>query len=266
MFEKYYKRLRFSQKIGDRSLIACMKIIESNRSYVLSCMKEEKVFCHQGCNLCCHSLTLMVDTLDSYILSRVFETIPYDELFPYYKKCLENRINARDYIEFLPDDDNCNYPLEAYNKFGFNVQTCPFVNEQNGCLIHEFSPQICFTYFSSVPCKISLNPDISEGQRTMHNAFKDRAENVISMGLDNDNKNYRFDDYIFENYNKFSNLEKNIKQDPTLEYFLSHKLRFEILTIVSIALEKSNAEKFKCDTKELNADLLAYIDGEIKYL
>jgi hypothetical protein len=113
MFEKYYRRLRFSQKISDRSLIACMKIIESNRNYVQSRMKGETVFCHQGCNLCCHSLTLMVGTLDSYILSRVFETIPYNELFPYYKKCIENRINARNYIESLPDDDNCNYPLGA---------------------------------------------------------------------------------------------------------------------------------------------------------
>jgi len=95
MFDKYYKRLRFSQKIGDRSLVDCMKVVESDRNFVLSSMREKKVCCHQGCNLCCHFLTITVDPLNSYILSKVFESIPYNELFPYYKKCIENRIKAR---------------------------------------------------------------------------------------------------------------------------------------------------------------------------
>jgi hypothetical protein len=266
MFDKYYKRLRFSQKIGDRSLVDCMKVVESDRNFVLSSMREKKVCCHQGCNLCCHFLTIMVDPLNSYILSKVFESIPYNELFPYYKKCIENRIKARDYIDSLPDDDNCDYPLDAYNKFGFTTQTCPFVDEEKGCLIHEFSPHTCFAYFSSVPCKISLNPDFGKEDRTMYNALKNRAESVITMGLDNDSKNYHFDDSVLGTFSKFSDLERTINQDTSLEDFLSHQVMFEMLTIVSIALEKINPIKYKSDTKSLNVDLLAYIDGEIKYL
>ncbi|GHU71988.1 hypothetical protein FACS189450_08950 [Spirochaetia bacterium] len=169
MFEKYYNKLRFSQKMADKSLIACMKVIENNRNYVLSNMKDKKVFCHKGCNLCCHSLSLTADTLSSYILSRVFETIPYNELFPYYKNCFDNRIKAREYIDSLPIDNNRNDTLEEYNKLGFTVYTCPFVDKQNGCLIYKFSPQMCFSYFSTVPCKISLNPVMSEKKYCMNN-------------------------------------------------------------------------------------------------
>jgi Fe-S-cluster containining protein len=265
MFEKYYNKLRFSQKMADRSLVTCMKIMESNRNYVLSSMKDKNVYCHKGCNICCHALTLTVDTLNTYILSRVFETIPYNELFPYFKLCVDNRIKAQEYIDTLPSDYNNNVPMEVYNKFGFTASTCPFVDKQNGCLIHEFSPQICFAYFSSVPCKIVFNPALNENQKILYEQIKDRAEIVDISGLENDSKNYYFDDNILGTYNKFD-LKKTIKQDPNLEYFLAHTYSFEMLTIVSIALEKSNPEKYKNDMKGIDIDLLAHMDGKIEYL
>jgi hypothetical protein len=43
MFEKYYNRLRYSQKLADRSLVECIKILESNRNYVFSFMKGKKI-------------------------------------------------------------------------------------------------------------------------------------------------------------------------------------------------------------------------------
>jgi hypothetical protein len=36
--------------------------------------------------------------------------------------------------------------------------------------------------------------------------------------------------------------------------------------IVSIALEKSNPEKYKNDMKDIDIDLLAHMDGKIEYL
>jgi Fe-S-cluster containining protein len=270
MFEKNYKKLRFSQKIGDKSLVECMKVIESNRNYVLSNMRDKTIFCHQGCNLCCHFLNLMIDPLNSYILLRIFQTIPYNELFPYYKKCVENRIKAQEYIDSLPDDVNNNYLIDTYNQLGFTTQSCPFVDSQNGCIIHEFNPQTCFTYFSSVPCKISLNPKMNEGQMVNHekfkNMFKNRAGSIITSGLDNDCKNYLFDDDVLGTYKKFDNIEKIMKQDSNLEYILSHTIMYEMLTILSLALEMQNQEKYKSDIKDLKVDLLAYIDGEIKCL
>jgi Fe-S-cluster containining protein len=265
MFEKYYNKLRFSQKMADRSLVTCMKIVESNRKYVLSSMKDKNVYCHKGCNLCCHALTLTVDTLNAYILLRVFETIPYNELFPYFKSCVDNRIKAREHINSLPLYYNNNIPIEVYNKYGFTVSTCPFVDKQNGCLIHEFSPKMCFAYFSSVPCKISFNPVLDENQKKLYEQIKDRAEIVDISNLENDSKNYCFDDDFLETYNKFD-LKKAIKQDFDLEYFITHTCSFEMLAIVSIALEKSNQEKYKNDMKGINIDLLAQMDGKIKYL
>jgi Fe-S-cluster containining protein len=265
MFEKYYNKLRFSQKMADRGLVTCMKIMESNRNYVLSSMKDENVYCHKGCNLCCHALTLTVDTLNTYILLKVFETIPYNELFPYFKLCVDNRIKAQEYINSLPVDYNNSIPMEVYNKFGFTVSTCPFVDKQNGCLIHEFSPQMCFAYFSSVLCKIAFNPVLGENQKILYEQIKDRAEIVDVSSLENDSKNYCFDDSVLGTYNKFD-LKKTIKQDPDLEYFLTHTYSFEMLAIISIVLEKSNPEKYKNDMKGINIDLLAYMDGKIKYL
>ncbi|GHU71342.1 hypothetical protein FACS189450_07200 [Spirochaetia bacterium] len=43
-------------------------------------------------------------------------------------------------------------------------------------------------------------------------------------------------------------------------------MMLEILTIISIALEKTNPEKYKSDMEGIEVDLLAIIDGEIKYL
>jgi len=264
MFEKYYKKLRFSQKIADKSLITCMKIMENNRNNVLSSMKDKNVYCHKGCNLCCHALTLIVDPLNTYILLRIFETIPYNELFPYFKLCVDNRIKAQEYIDSLPLDYNNNIPMEVYNTFGFTVSTCPFVDKQSGCLIHEFSPQMCFAYFSSVPCKISFNPVLNENQKILYEQIRDRAEIVDISGLENDSKNYYFDDSILGAYDKFD-LKKIIKQDSDLENFLMHTCRYEMLTIVSFALEKSNPEKYENDMKGINIDLRAYVDGKIKY-
>jgi Fe-S-cluster containining protein len=264
MFEKYYNKLRFSQKIADRGLITCMKIMENNRNYVLSDMKDKNVHCHKGCNLCCHALTLTVDTLNTYILARVFETIPYDELFPYFKLCVDNRIKAQEYIDTLPSDYNNNIPLEVYNKFGFTVSTCPFVDKQDGCLIHEFRPQMCFTYFSSVPCKITFNPDLNENQKMLYEKFRDKAEIVDISSLENDRKNYSFDDIILETYDNI-NYKEIMKHDPDLEYFLVHSCSYEMLTIISFALEKSNPEKYENDMKGINFDFLTKIDGEIKY-
>jgi Fe-S-cluster containining protein len=270
MFEKYYRKLRFSQKISDKSVVECMKVIESNRKYVLSSMKDKTIFCHQGCNLCCHFLNLMIDPLNSYILLRVFQTIPYNELFPYYKKCAENRIKAQTYIDSLPDDVNNNYLIDTYNQLGFTTQSCPFVDGQNGCIIHEFSPQTCFVYFSSVPCKISSNPKMNKGQMANYekikNRFKDRTESIITSGLDNDYKNYLFDDNVLETYKKFNNIEKTMKQDSNFEWILSHSIMYEILTILSLALEIQNQEEYKSDIKDLKVDLLTFVDGEIKYL
>jgi Fe-S-cluster containining protein len=270
MFEKYYRKLRFSQKIGDKSLVECMKVIESNRNYVLSSMKDKNIFCHQGCNLCCHSLSLMNDPLNSYILLRVFQSIPYHELFPYYKKCAENRMEAQKYIDLLPDDVNNNYFIDTYNQLGFTTQSCPFVDRQNGCIIYEFRPQTCFTYFSSIPCKMSSNPKMSEAQmknsEAFQNTFKNTAESIIKSGLDNDYRNYLFDDNVLKTYEKFNNIEKAMKQDINLQCFLSHSIRYEILTILSLALEMQNQEKYKNDTIDLNVYLLADIDGEKKYL
>jgi len=261
-FEKYYNKLRFSQKMADRSLITCMKIVENNRNYILSSMKDKNVHCHKGCNLCCHALTLFVDPINTYILFRIFATMPYNELFPYFKLCVDNRMKAQEYIDSLRLDYKNNIPMEVYNKFGFTVSTCPFVDKQNGCLIYKFRPPMCFSYFSSVPCKISFNPVLNDNQ---YEQRKDRAEIVDLSGLENDSKNYSFDDIIPGPFDKFE-LEKAIKHDSDLENFLTHSCRCEMLTIVSMALERSNPEKYKNDMKGINIDLLAYIDGEIKYL
>ncbi len=266
MFDTYYKKLRYSQKLNNRSLVECIKVIENNRKDVLSRIKGEMIHCHQGCNLCCHFLNIMITPLDSYVLLRIFETIPYDELFPYYKKCAEKRIQVQEYIDSLPDDENCNYSRDAYNKFGFTTQTCPFVDDKNGCVIYGFRPHTCFMYFSSVPCKILTNPNFGDEQYPKYNLFKDRAENVILMGLDNDSKSFYFDDDILGTYNKFNNLEKTIKQDFDLECHLLHTVGYEMLAILSIALEKQNSERYANDTKGLNPILLACIDGEMKYL
>jgi Fe-S-cluster containining protein len=265
MFEKYYNKLRFSQKMANRSLVTCMKILESSRNYVLSSMKNNNIFCHKGCNLCCHALNITVDSLNTYIFLRIFETIPYNELFPYFKLCVDNRIKAQEYIDSLPQDYNNNVPLEIYNKFGFTTSSCPFVDKQNGCLIHEFNPRTCFVYFSSIPCKISSNTILNENQMIQYLQIRDRAENIDISSLDNDSENYRFDDILLEIYDKF-NLKKAIKQDDTLNLFFNNSYSFELLTIMSIALEKSNPEKYKNDMKGINIDLLAYINGEINYL
>lgn len=266
MFEKYYNKLRFSQKMADKSLITCMEIIESNRNYVSSNIYDKKVFCHKGCNLCCHSLSLTVDTLSSYILSRVFETIPYNELFPYYKNCIDNRIIAREYIDSLPVDYSRNDILAEYNKFGFTVFTCPFVDKQNGCLIYKFNPQICFSYFSTVQCKISYNPVIDENQKMRYAQLSNRAETIDFSGLENDSNEFYFNDAIFKTHDKIDALEKTINQDTNLKYFLSHSVLFDILTIISIALEKTNPEQYKNDMKGIEVDLLTVIDGEVQYL
>ena len=260
MFEKYYNRLRYSQKLADRSLVECINILESNRNYVFSSMKSKKIHCQQGCNLCCHCLTLTVDTLSSYILFRVFKSMPYDKLFPYYKKCADNRLIAREYIDSLPVKDNQNVILELYNKYGFTAFSCPFVDEKNGCLIQ------CFSYFSSVPCKIVMNPELSEEQKIAYETSKNRAETVEISGLENDSKNYYFGEDILRTYEKFNNLNKVISQDKELEYYLSHSVRLEMMTIISIALGASNQNKYNADTKGLKVDLLASTDGRIEYI
>jgi Fe-S-cluster containining protein len=266
MFEKYYNRLRYSQKLADRSLVECIKILESNRNYVFSSMKDKKINCQQGCNLCCHCLTLKVDTLSSYILFRVFKSIPYDELFPYYKKCADNRIIAMEYIDELPVKNNQNVILELYNKYGFTAFTCPFVDKKNGCLIHDFNPQICFSYFSSVPCKIVMNPELSGEQKIIYETSQNRAEIVEISGLENDSKNYYFGEDILKNYEKFNDLNRLISQDKELEYYLSHSVMLEMMTIISMALETSNQNKYNADTKGLKVDLLASTDGKIEYI
>jgi Fe-S-cluster containining protein len=265
MFEKYYNKLRFSQKMVDRSLITCMQVMESNHNHVLSSMKNLNVHCHKGCNFCCHALTLTVGTLNTYILLRVFTTIPYDELFPYFKSCVDNRLKAQEYINSLPSDYNNNIQKEVYDKFGFTTSTCPFVDKQNGCLIHEFRPQICFSYFSSVPCKIIFNPVLNENQKKFYEQRKDKAEIVDISGLENDSHNYHFDDNILGTYKKFD-IQKAIKQDAELKKFIMHNINYEMLTILSIALEASNPVKYESDMKGLNIDFFAYIDGELKYL
>jgi hypothetical protein len=229
-------------------------------------MKGKKIHCHQGCNLCCHCLTLTVDTLSSYILFRLFKLIPYDELFPYYKKCADHRIIAREYINSLPEKDNQNAVLELYNKYSFTTFTCPFVDKQNGCLIHDFNPQICFSYFSSVPCKIVMNPKLTGEQKIIYELSKKRAETVEISGLENDSKSYHFDDGILKTYEKFNDLNKIINRDQELEYYLSHSVRLEMMTIISIALGASNPNKYSADTKGLEVDLLASTDDEIEYI
>jgi len=265
MFEKYYNKLRFSQKMADRGLVTCMKLIESNRNIVLSNMQDKNIHCHKGCDLCCHALTLSVGTINTYILLKVFSTMPYAELFPYFKSCVNNRNIAQEYIDNLPLNYNNNIQLEVYNKFGFTTSTCPFVDKQNGCLIHEFRPEICFSYFSSFPCKVLYNPILSEDQKKYYEQRKSKAEIIDISGLENDNKNYRFDKNILDNYNNFD-FKKAIKQDLELEQHLLHNCSYEMLTILSIALEKINPEKYNNDMKGINIDFLAHIDGEIKYL
>jgi len=265
MFEKYYNKLRFSQKMADKSLITCMKIVESNRNYVSSNMKEKIVHCHKGCNLCCHALTLTVDTLNTYILLKVLTKIPYDELFPYFKSCVDNRNIAQEYIDALPLNYNNHIQLEVYNKFGFTTSTCPFVDKQNGCLIYEFRPHICFTYFSSVPCKISFNPTLDENQKIFYEQRKGKAEIVNISGLENDSKDYHFDNNILGTYEKFD-IKKALKQDIELEQFFLHNCSYEMLTILSIALEMINPEKYNNDMKGINIDFMAFIDGKLKYL
>jgi Fe-S-cluster containining protein len=263
MFEEYYKRLRFSNKMADRSLIICMKINESNKNYVLSTMKDKTIFCHKGCNLCCHALTLTVDPLNTCILLRVLATVPYDELFPYFKSCLDNRQKAGDYLDSLPVDLNRNDNQEVYDKLGFTAASCPFVDNQNGCLIYEFRPRICFSYFSSVPCKISLISELSEEQKKRYEALKNKAEIVEFSSLENDNKVFYFNDEILGTYDRLRTHIKIIEQDQNLEYVLSHNIMYEMLTILSFALELSNPEKYENDMKGLKVDFLAYVDGEV---
>jgi Fe-S-cluster containining protein len=263
VFEKYYNKLRFSQKMADRSLITCMEIMESNRNKVLSSMKSNDVYCKKGCNLCCHMLTLTVDTLNTYILSRIFQNIPYNELFPIFKLCIDNRIIVQEYIDSIPLDSHINIPLEVYNKFGFTGSTCPFVGKQNECLIYGFRPQMCFTYFSSIPCKISFNPTLNENQKIPYKLKGDGTQNIDVYGLENDCLNYYFDDNTLKTYEKFD-LKKAIKQDQYLAEFFAHSYSFEMLAIVSLALETSNPVKYENDMKGINYDFLAYVDGEIK--
>jgi hypothetical protein len=199
-------------------------------------------------------------------LFRVFKSIPYDELFPYYKKCADNRIVAREYIDSLPVKDNQNAVLELYNKYGFTTFTCPFVDRQNGCLIHDFNPQICFSYFSSVLCKIVMNPELTGEQKITYESSKNRAETVEISGLENDSKSYYFDEGILRTYEKFNNLNKVLNQDQELEYYLSHSVRLEMMTIISLALEASNQNRYNADTKRLEVDLLAITDGKIEYI
>ncbi|GHU71992.1 hypothetical protein FACS189450_08960 [Spirochaetia bacterium] len=42
----------------------------------------------------------------------------------------------------------------------------------------------------------------------MYEQLKDKAETVDFSGLDNDSKNFHFDDNIFETYDKFDNFGK----------------------------------------------------------
>ncbi|MDR3114858.1 MAG: hypothetical protein LBU25_05000 [Treponema sp.] len=51
-----------------------------------------------------------------------------------------------------------------------------------------------------------------------------------------------------------------------LEYPGYYSPSFEMPAIVSIALEKSNPEKYKNDMKDIDIDLLAHMDGKIEYL
>jgi Fe-S-cluster containining protein len=226
-------------------------------------MNNKNIYCHKGCNLCCHALTLTSDPLNTYILTRVFTSIPYNELFPYFKTCVDKRIKVQNYIDKLPLNNN-NIITEVYNKFGFTPFTCPFVNEENGCLIYEFRPQQCFSYFSSVPCKIVFNPQLNEQQREIYGQTKDRAETVDICGLDNDHGNYNFNDIFLKNYNELD--QKAIEQDNNLLYILAHSISYEMLTILSIALEMVDAEKYSNDMKGIKMDFFAHIDGEIKYL
>lgn len=256
MFEYYYNKLRFSQNRADRSLINCMKIIENSRKNINTSMNGKNIHCHKGCNLCCHALTITSDPLNTYILTRVFTSIPYNELFSYFKTCVDKRIKAQDYIDTLPLD-NKNIITEVYNKFGFTPFTCPFVNDQNECLIYEFRPQQCFSYFSSVPCRIIFYSELNE-------QTKDRAKTLDICGLDNDHENYNFNDILFRNFNELD--QKTIEQDNNLVQILVHSISYEMLTILSIALEMVDPEKYSNDMKGIKIDFLAHIDGEIKYL
>jgi len=264
MFENYFNRLRFSQKMTDRSLVTCMKIMESCRNFIKSDINDKKVYCHKGCNLCCHALTIAADPINTYILTRILSTIPYDELFPYFKTCAENRIISQNYIDSLPLEYNNNIIMEVYNKYGFTPFTCPFVDNQNGCLIYNFRPQPCFTYFSSELCKIIFNPILNENQKEINDQIKNRAETIDTCGLENDHENYNFNDFILKSFAKID--QKTINQDKILDYILTHSCSYEMLTILSIALEFSDTEKYNNFKKGIKIDLQAQMDGKIVYL
>jgi Fe-S-cluster containining protein len=226
-------------------------------------MNQENIYCHKGCNLCCHALTITSDPINTYILSRVFMTVPYNVLFPYFKSCLDNRIKALDYIDTLPLD-NKNIITETYEKFGFTPFTCPFLNNQEGCSIYEFRPQQCFSYFSSFQCKIIYNPELNEFQKEIYEQKNKKVDNIDICGLNNDHEKYNFSDIILENYNKFD--AKTIKQDENLFQIIEHSISYEMLTILSIALEFTNPEEYNNDMKNINYDFIAQIDGKINYL
>jgi hypothetical protein len=223
-----------------------MKIIESNRRCVLETVKNRKIYCHRGCNLCCHGLTLTVDPLDSYVLTKVFETVPYDELFPYYRKCAGTRLKAEEYLNSRQPADHEAAVLNLYDELGFTTTSCPFVDEQKGCLIHDFNPQICFSYFSGIPCKTVMKSGRS--------------------GLENDSGTFYFNDKNLVTYERLEDMLINENQDKILDQILSHSVMLEMLTIVSIALQKSNPEKYHADTKGWKLDLRVRIDGNMRFL
>jgi hypothetical protein len=253
--------------MADKSLVECMSVNENNRKNILSLMNNKDICCHKGCNLCCHAFTLTVDTLNSYILYRVFRSIPYDELFPYYKKYVENRNRAQEYIDLKPIEENQNIILETYNALGFTPFSCPFVDGQNGCLIHAFNPQLCFAYFSTKQCKIVMNPELSNEQKmSLDMKMKERHSTGEYSGLENDSKDYRFEDIISKTYTKFKDFDKTLRQDIELQQYISRNIMLEMLTIVSFALSASNYEKYEKDRKGLDISLLSYNDGEINYV
>ena len=106
--------------------------------------------------------------------------------------------------------------------------------------------------------------ELSEAQKKRLESLKNKAEIVEFSGLENNSKTFRFNDKSLGTYDKLDEQYKIVKQDPNLENFLSHNVMYEMLTIVSFALEKSNPEKYENDMKGLKMDFLAYIDGEIK--
>ena len=246
MFEYYYDKLRFSQELSNSNILSLINLIENKRNYFDIYIKNKDIHCHKGCNLCCHVLDLKMDIINAFILLRIFETIPYKELYPYFKLCVDNRIKAQEYIDSLSTDCNKNTVEEVYNKLGFTDSTCPFVDKQNGCLIYKFRPNICFEYVSSYPCKFSFN-----------------QEEGIS-GLKNDKKMYRVEYNTLENndisdellieiyrelYRKLHKKDPIFQKNKMYNYF---NTLYDIFDIVSTALEVSDPEKYKNDMEGIN--------------